>query len=232
MVLRFGAALGYDECGKLADALGKIQFERAPRREGAMTVEHARTFIAEALKRDDSRGLYMAIGVAAQFETMLRQMDVIGAWETDTSGREIWSGPFTWENIPGGKLRVKTSKTGAEIVHDLTKLDLLWPLVQSVPQIERTGAIVKGELGQPIRTRSYRKWFREIADAARIPRSVWNMDARAGGVTEALEASASLTSVQRTATHSSPTMTQRYDRSTEAAVEEVAAARKRARTVK
>ena len=112
-----------------------------------------------------------------------------------------------------------------------TKLDLLWPLIQSVPQTERTGAI-KGDSDLPIRTRSYRKWFREIADAAEIPHSVWNMEARAGGVTEALEAGASLTSVQRAATHSNPSMTQRYDRSTEAAVGEVAAARKRARTVK
>src|SRR5271154_5498687 len=171
MILRFGAALGYEECGKLADALGKIQFERAPRRESAMTVDPARAFIAEALKRDDSRGLYMAIGVAAQFETMLRQMDVIGAWERDAAGREVWSGPFTWENIPGGILRLRTSKTGTEIVHDLTKLDLLWPLIQSVPQTERTGAI-KGDSDLPIRTRSYRKWFREIADAAEIPHSV------------------------------------------------------------
>jgi hypothetical protein len=47
-------------------------------------------------------GLSMAIGVATQFETMLRQKDVIGEWTTDTGGREIWSGPYRWENIPGG----------------------------------------------------------------------------------------------------------------------------------
>jgi hypothetical protein len=81
---------------------------------------------------------------------------------------ERWSGPYRWDNIPGGVFRLKTSKTGAEIVDDLPKLDLLWPLIQTVPQQNRAGAIVKA-YGEPIRTRTYRKWFREIADKAAIP---------------------------------------------------------------
>jgi hypothetical protein len=105
---------------------------------------------------------------------MLRQKDVIGEWAVDSAGRERWSGPYRWDNIPGGIFRLKTSKTRAEIEHDLTGLELLWPLLQRVPQADRHGAIVKA-YGQPIRTRSYRKWFREIADAAGLPSSVWNM---------------------------------------------------------
>ena len=105
---------------------------------------------------------------------------------------------------------------------------MLWPLLQRVPQVDRTGAIVKA-YGEPIRTRSYRKWFREIADSAGVPRSVWNMDARAGGITEAFEAGAEATAVQRTATHTSPTMTARYDRKAAAAPLAVAEARNRAR---
>jgi hypothetical protein len=73
------------------------------------------------------------------------------------------------------------------------------------------------------------QWFREIADAAGLPTSVWNMDARAGGITEAFEAGAEATAVQRAATHTSPAMTARYDRKTAAAPLEVAEARKRAR---
>jgi hypothetical protein len=167
---------------------------------------------------------------------MLRQKDVIGEWLPSPSvrgvvgegGRETWSGPYRWENIPGRIFRLRTSKTGAEIAHDLTKLDLLWPLIQAVPQADRTGAIVKA-YGEPIRTRSYRKWFREIAKAAKIPDSVWNMDARAGAVTEALEAGAEKTDVQLAATHASPAMTERYDRASETASLAVAAARRKAR---
>jgi len=230
MVLRFGQALGYEECGKLAEGLKAIQFERSAPRSAEMTIAHARAFIAAAQALDrQPRGLYMAIGVATQFETMLRQMDVIGEWTSDARGVENWAGPFAWENLPGGILRLQTSKTGAAIVHDLTRLELLWPLLQAVPQIERHGAVVKGELGLPIRARSYRKWFRQIARAAEIPDAVWNMDARAGAVTEALEAGAALDAVRRTATHSSAVMTARYDRDTELAVASVAAARKKAR---
>jgi hypothetical protein len=194
-----------------------------------MTVEHARAFIRTALERADSRGLMMAIGVATQFETMLRQKDVIGEWTNDQSGRERWSGPYRWDNIPGGIFRLKTSKTRAEIEHDLTGLELLWPLLQRVPQADRHGAIIKA-YGQPIRTRSYRKWFREIADAAGLPPSAWNMDTRAGAITEAFEAGAEATAVQRAATHTSPSMTAHYDRKASVAPIEVAEARKRART--
>jgi Phage integrase family len=231
MILNFGLALGYKECGELGEGLSKMRFERSAPRESAMTLEHARAFIAAALefRLGEGIGRSMAIGVATQFETMLRQKDVVGEWTADAAGREMWIGPYTWERIPGGIFRLKTSKTGAEIAHDLTKLDLLWPLIQAVPQADRAGALVKA-YGEPIRTRTYRKWFREIAQAAKIPDSVWNMDARAGAVTEALEAGAEEKTVQRTATHASPAMTRRYDRTAETAPRAVAEARRKART--
>jgi hypothetical protein len=229
MILNFGRSLGHMECGDLVDGLSKMQFERSRPREGQMTVAHARAFIAAALARGDQRGLSMAIGVATQFETMLRQKDVIGSWSRDArTGAETWSGPYRWDNIPGGIFRLKTSKTSSEIVHDLTKLDLLWPLLMRVPQADRQGAIVKA-FGEPIRERSYRKWFREIARLAGVPDAVWNMDARAGAVTEALDAGAELSQVQRAATHLSPSMTARYDRTAEAAPLAVAEARRKAR---
>ena len=231
MVVNFGCAIGFSECCAFSAGLSKLRFEKSPPRESAMTAEHAKAFIATALKRGDSRGLYMAIGVATQFETMLRQKDVIGEWLPDETGREAWTGAYTWENIPGGIFRLKTSKTGARIAHDLTRLELLWPLLQQVPQHERTGAIVKA-YGEPIRVRSYRKWYREIADEGGIPRSIWNMDARAGAVTEALEAGADRGQVQRAATHATPAMTARYDRSVEEAPRAVAEARRKARREK
>jgi hypothetical protein len=230
MVLRFGFALGHKECGDLAAQLSMVQFGRSAPRRSEMTLEHARAFIGAALDRGDRRGLSMAIGVAAQFETMLRQKDVIGEWSRDLSGREAWAGSLTWENIPGGILRLATSKTGAPAVFDLTRLDMLWPLLQARPQIERTGAIVTGDEGRPIRERSYRKWFREIARAAGVPDEVWNMDARAGAVTEALESGAALEDVQRAATHSHSSTTLGYERRIESSISTIAAARRRART--
>ena len=89
MILNFGLALGHAECGALRDGLSKMRFKRSAPRRSEMTLQRARAFIAAAL---DSRlgaafGLSMAIGIATQFETMLRQKDVIGEWEMDTAGR-------------------------------------------------------------------------------------------------------------------------------------------------
>jgi hypothetical protein len=53
-------------------------------------------------------------------------------------------------------------------------------------------AVVKGEHGLPMRERSYRKWFRQIARAD----EVWSMDSRAGGATEAEQAGAPRSAIQ------------------------------------
>ena len=162
------------------------------------------------------RARYMAIGTAAQFELMLRQKDIIGEWAPGlpeprlpsgisslNRGSEIWSGFFTWEHIPGWRWRMKTSKSKyrAAAEFDLTIYGLLFPLLEAVPRDQRVGAIVKGEGGLPIRQSSYGKWYRQIARAAGIPDDVWNMDARAGGATEAEEAGAAVEDIQSALTH-------------------------------
>ena len=62
----------------------------------------------------------------------------------------------------------------------------------------------------PVRARSYGNWFRDIARAAGIPDAVWNMDARAGGATEADEAGAALEAIQGALTHTNKVTTLRY----------------------
>jgi hypothetical protein len=67
--------------------------------------------------------------VAAQFELLLRQKDIIGDWGGPNG--EKWTGYFTWENIPGWHWRMKTSKskyrTAADF--DLQRYMLLFPLL-------------------------------------------------------------------------------------------------------
>jgi hypothetical protein len=72
----------------------------------------------------------------------LRQKDIIGEWVENE-----WSGPFTWENVPGWKLRLKKSKNRAAAVFTLTNYPLLFPLLDAVPHEERAGAIFNGHLG-------------------------------------------------------------------------------------
>jgi hypothetical protein len=245
MILRFGFALGHKDCGDLYERLAMLRFERGGAREQEMTFAQATAFVRKALEMGSTaaipaeRAKSMAIGVAAQFDLLLRQKDIIGEWTPAVpeipsaiyAGGEMWQGRFRWDNLPGWRLRVRTSKTRSVIEFDLTRYSLLFPLLDSLPHAERTGAIVKGEHGLPIRERSYRKWFRQIARAAGIPDSVWNMDSRAGGATEADEAGADFKAIQDALTHSEGRTTMRYIRERAAGrrVASVADARSRKR---
>jgi hypothetical protein len=243
-VLHFCFALGpkFDACGELEKRLveGKVRFERRGAREQEMTYQLAYAFIRKSLQMGEGgvipadRGLYMAIGTAAQFELALRQGDIIGKWRTSVPGTphaeydgdgEMWSGPFRWENIPGWRFRLKTSKTKGATGFLLSDYPLLFPLLERVPHGERAGAIVKGEHGLPVRERSYRKWWRQIARAAGLPDEVWSMDARAGAITEADDAGVDFKKLQDFATHTDATSTERYRRRRERGNREVAKAR-------
>jgi hypothetical protein len=236
-ILRFGFALGFPDCKALVERLTMVRFANAGAREQEMTALQAMAFIRTALRRGDDRGRNMAIGVAAQFELALRQKDIIGEWGPAMpgkpgavyAGREMWTGPFYWENIAAWRLRLKTSKNRARAEFFLDDYPMLFPLLEAIPHTERSGAVVKGENGPPIRERSYRRWFREIARAAGIPDEVWSMDSRAGAATEANAAGADLKSISDLLTHSEPRTTLRYIRSTNKRMRTLAKARVQSR---
>jgi len=71
----------------------------------------------------------------------------------------------------------------------------------AVPQIERRGPLVTDDSGVPVRRRYYRDLYRDVADAAGVPRTVWSMHARHGGATEAQHAGASLADIAEHAQH-------------------------------
>jgi hypothetical protein len=251
-VIYFMAALRHNDCKVLASELEKIKFEKGGAREQELTYQHVSSFIRTALELGNKgimprdRALYMAIGVASQFELMVRQKDIIGAWEPTRADRrfprgisivkleeeaETWAGFYTWENIPGWRWRMRTSKSKykAPADFDLTRYGLLFPLLDAVEQDQRHGSIVKGEGGLPVRYRSYVKWFRQIARAAGIPDDVQSMDARAGGATEADEAGAAEEAIQGALTHTNKTTTLRYLRRRTKKIADVAEARKLSR---
>jgi len=127
-------------------------------------------------------------------------------------------------------MRTSKSKYRAPAEFDLTLYGLLFPLLEAVPHDQRSGSIVKGEGGRPIRYRSFAKWFRQIATVAGIPFDVQSMDARAGGATEAEEAGADEKAIQDALTHSNAISTRRYVRRRTKKIADVAEARKQSRT--
>jgi hypothetical protein len=251
-VVRFCAKLKpkhrFADCAAIAADLEKERFEKGGSREQEMTLVYARAFIDKALElgRKDvvpwKRALSMAIGVAAQFELLLRQKDIIGERPKTADdlekarrrgatvvpcGGKTWVGYFTWENIGGWRWLMKTSKSKyrATADFDLTIYGLLMPLLEMVPHNERAGAIVKGEHDWPVEERSYRKWFRQIARAANIPDEVWNMDTRAGGATEADEAGAPIRDISQSMTHADERITGIYIRRRARSIRRVAEVR-------
>ena len=77
-VIYFMAALRHNDCKVLASELEKIKFEKGGAREQELTCQHVSSFIQTALDLGKNgvipsdRALYMSIGVASQFELMLR----------------------------------------------------------------------------------------------------------------------------------------------------------------
>lgn len=84
------------------------------------------------------------------------------------------------------------------------------------PTEARNGPVIVSEAtGLPYRVRHLAAVWRRVADAAGVPRTVWNMDSRAGGVTEATDADPSreaLEAVRHMAGHRNISTTQRYSR--------------------
>ena len=223
----------YRDCQQLAADLEKVKFERGAQREEELTLAQARAFIDKAIEMGEagviavSRARSMAIGVAAQFELTLRQKDIIGGYQRRKAdakvpkgaavlhtGDRTWMGYFHWDLIPGWRWRMRTSKSKHRQVmdFDLTIYGLLFPLLESVPHAERAGSIIQGDNGLPIVRGTYSRQFRRIARAAGIPDTVWSMDARAGGATEADEAEVPVELIQGSMGHSQAAMTQRYIR--------------------
>lgn len=218
VVVNYGRTLKLDACGVLGDVLANMEFEGLKRRENRITYEQVRAFCSAAHKAGRPS---MALGITLQFDLGMRQRDVIGEWVTDQTPEQPgivfagmrWADGLTFENITGTVLRKKTSKTGKMVEHDLAQLPDTLAELERIPALRRIGPLVVNvENGLPYKRRVYVKWFRVIARKAGIPDDVWNMDARAGAVTEALDAGAQPNDVMNAAGHTQLSTTQGYDR--------------------
>lgn len=142
----------------------------------------------------------IALAVTLQFELGLRQKDVIGEW----IGRR-WQVGLTWDQINSDMILSKpTSKSnGDEIAeHDLrTHQDVIKELSLIVPDKRVGPVVICEETGRPWTPSNFSRKFRKCAKLAGWPNDLWNMDCRAGAVSEAFEAGAAAEDVMKTATH-------------------------------
>lgn len=207
------------ECARIRQMMSAMQFPGAPRRQQRITLEQACAVIRQA-RREGEAGI--ALAQAFQFELMLRQKDVIGEWVPAGEGGEAylvdgadgWSRGLLWEEIDSGLvLRHRTSKTGKTAVFDLNLAPLVLTELNRIRRRPAQGAvIVSPATGLPFRAHTFRRRWRQIARAAGVPDDVFNMDSRAGAISEAFDAEADPDFIRTAATHSELATTQGYNR--------------------
>jgi hypothetical protein len=218
-MLAFGSSHRKEECTKLRLELNDTRFKSAEARETQFTYEDLVAFREAAFACERPS---MALAVTLQFELGMRQKDVIGEWIRapgtdgirDRAGRRWVNGLTGLHFDDAGRLRKRTTKTGAKVEHALDDYPELASMIRPLLELDRGGPLVVSErTRQPYLANSYRVLFRRIAREAMIPDSVWNMDARAGAVTESYEAGATTEEAMALAGHTQAKTSRRYLRS-------------------
>ena len=227
-MLRYGIAAEFDQaqCIRLATILKATEFKQPKRRRTRLELTHVEAFIPKAI---EAGRISLALGTAIQFETGMRQRDVIGEWLPILAGKEPtgivvhgaraketrrWANGLTWADL--GKdpvISKETTKTGALVAHDLKLMPLVVQVLRLIPAERRFGALIIDEAaGRPYAEFAYAREWRAVARAAGIPDSVWNSDARAGAITEAEDAGADLDTIRGSIGHAQASTTVRYSR--------------------
>lgn len=228
----FGATyLECEECERLSGVMHRMKFKQAAARTEILSAEQA-TAIRNLARASALPSI--ALAQAFQFDCTFRQKDVIGEWVPLTEpgmSDVIWSGQkwlrgLRWEEIDQNLvLRHVTSKREKEIVIDLRlapmvmeELNLAYGLNLddglTRAKLPARGPVILYEVtpGRPWVAQSFRTQWRQFANQLGIPKTVKNMDSRAGAISEATDAGAALEDVRHAATHSDIAMTQRYSR--------------------
>jgi hypothetical protein len=199
MLFGFGATILNDaECARLCGVLQKMRFKMSRPRSERLTVEQANAIRAQAHKL----GLpSVALAQALQFECKLRQKDVIGEWVPKTEagesnirdGESKWLHGIQWSQIDERLILTHTMSRG----HEKRRIDLrrhpmvMEELVRFKGELPKSGPVIKYEVTlKPYLAHVFRRVWRQVADAAGIPKDVKNMDSRGGGSDEATDAGA------------------------------------------
>lgn len=216
----YGVMAELAECARLKAILDEARFKQPARRRSRLDLGHVRAFIAAAKEAGRHS---LALGTALQFETGMRQKDVIGEWEPLEKGSAAtgivlgarrWINGLTWADLGADLVISKvTTKTGSIVSHDLKLCPMALKLIETVPPERRIGPLIMDETaGRPYAHLSFGREWRVIARKAGIPDAVWNMDARAGAITEAEDAGADLDTIRGAVGHTQLATTARYSR--------------------
>lgn len=214
-----------DDCNRLRVVMHTLRFQAGKKRKNRLTAQQAAAIIWQA----HNRGWHsIALAQALQFELMLRQKDIIGEWvpKKETGESDIFYKKKKWlRGVRGSEidsnliLRHTTSKRQKDIEVDLKEAPMVMDELRRLIGPMSPGALVVNEFnGRPYTDYEFRRKWRICAVAAGVPDAVFNMDTRAGAISEAFSAKANPDFIRRTATHSDLAQTQDYNRGDHLAV--------------
>jgi hypothetical protein len=228
-LMTFGATILEDaECRRVKELLRDMRFQMPKPRESAITAEQVIAVRAKA----HEMGLHsVALAQAFQFDCTFRQKDVVGAWvplsepglSLVTNETEKWVKGITWQEIDEHLiLRHVTSKRQKKVEIDLKNAPMVMEELARLGERPASGPVIVSErTGRPYVGGQFRNAWRRVARKAGIPDNVYNMDTRAGAITEAFEAGADAEAVRKSATHSTSQMTAKYSRADAKAIANV-----------
>ena len=210
MLLNYGIECGYRICKTLREDMDAIRFRRGAAREETLSYDEIKAIVDRSLAKGEK---HLALSQALQYETFLRQKDVIGSWVKVASDYraqpgeivlkgKVWRG-LTMDLISlGDDLRIRTSKTGQPVIHRLSSCELVKHVLGHFTSEEWIGPVARRKDGTPFPDRqTYAKLWRSIAKSVGISSEKQNRDSRASGISEAAEAGVHDDDIQRQSGH-------------------------------
>lgn len=245
ILVNFGMELGLEPCYRLNKILTVTRLKtpvdqktgRRPRKKRvAMSYEQASAIVKAGLARGTKQYRSVALGVAAQFEFALNQIDVIGWWDLIVGvekihehgiidGGYVWRPGLTYEEFEDDVLDVDRSKTGVPGIYDVREAPLFQLALAAVPEGERRGAVTVDSRGIPMQRRYYVDLYRELADEAGVPATIKNMHARHGAASEADDAGVDEDDITRLTRNTKPVLRGHYLKGSMKKSREIAKAR-------
>ena len=189
-ILAFGATTLEDgECQRVAIILHHMNFPMGKSRNERITTEQTELLISTAHKI----GLHsIALAQAFQADCKLWQKDVIGEWvpfdEPGIVSAVIadgmkWGRGLRWEEIGRDDLILRhvTSWGGKLLEVRLSETQFVRAELRRIGTLPQSGPIVVYEkTGLPYIAHQFRRMWRQVADEAKLPKSVFNGGSRSG----------------------------------------------------
>jgi hypothetical protein len=224
-IIGFGATiLEHADCQRLKGLLADLRFQNSARRTVWLTESQG-----EDVRDFATLNNYYAIALAQalQSSTAMRQKDILGEWipigrpELSTiisaDGIMKWVRGITREEISADMILThQTSKRGQVLSFDLKNCPAVEEEWFSAPP--SGPLIIDPETRLPYEGWKFRRIWRRMATLAGVPKNIWNMDTRAGRITERFEHGAALEDIRQLAGHERLETTRRNCRNVRGAI--------------